>query len=168
MELTKTSAEQRLANLGMDDMPVTEFFPTPTPVAPNWFSKYRTVRQEFVRSLTDSIEELAFLNLSQNDFTDLIMGRRMPNNLCVRMRVPLAWGGKLEISNMFLCRTFPHSHNLDQFIIEQNGNKKIWLPAPAKKIYVPAHMATNGPGGNATEDRLAQMAAQIAASRGME
>ena len=44
----------------------------------------------------------------------------------------------------------------------------IWLPNPAKKIYVPAHTAGGGDGGNATEDRLSQMAAQIAQSRGME
>ena len=37
-----------------------------------------------------------------------------------------------------------------------------------KKIYIPAHTAGGGEGGNATEDRLAQMAAQFAASRGME
>jgi len=99
---------------------------------------------------------------------DLIMGRRMPENLSVRFRVPLVWGGKLEIDNLFMCMTFPHAHNMDRFIIEQSGNDVIWLPNPAKKIYIPVHMANGGDGGNATEDRLSQMAAQIATSRGME
>ncbi|MBD5388750.1 hypothetical protein HDR63_00660 [bacterium] len=168
MEWTKTSAEQRIAALGMDDMPLMEFTPISAPVAADWFPKYRAARRAFIQSLTDSIEEIAFLGLSQTEFTDLLMGRRMPVNLCVRTRVPITWGGAIDPSNMFMCRTFPHSHNMDRFIIEQNGAKQIWLPNPVKKIYVPAHTASGGTGGNATEDRLAQMAAQIASSRGME
>ena len=99
---------------------------------------------------------------------DLIMGRRMPENLSVRFRVPLVWGGTLDIDNLFMCMTFPHSHNMDRFIIEQSGNDIIWMPNPAKKVYLPAHMMNGGDGGNATSDRLSQLAAQIAASRGME
>lgn len=168
MQLRKASAEKRLVDLFMDDMPVVEFIPQESAVAPDWFVKYKTLRRDFMRSLTDSIEDLAFLNLSQDEFMGLIMGRSMPANLSLRLRVPLVWGGKLEIENVFLCRTFPHSHNLDRFIIEQAGSNTIWLPNPARKVYVPAHTASGGDGGNATEDRLSQMAAQIAASRGME
>lgn len=167
-QLRKAAAEKRLADLYMDDLPVMEFTATDKAVSPDWFVKYKALRREFMRSLTDSVEELAFLNLSQDEFMGLIMGRAMPANLSIRLRVPLVWGGKLETSNMFLCRTFPHSHNMDRFIIEQAGNPTIWLPNPARKVYVPAHTASGGDGGNATEDRLSQMAAQIAAGRGME
>ena len=45
--------------------------------------------------------------------------------------------GELSIENMFLCKTFPHSYNMDRFIISQSGNDLIWLPNPAKKIYLP-------------------------------
>lgn len=168
MELTQSSAQKRLADLHMDDMPVMEFTPTPAAVAPDWYPRYRQLRREFMKSLIDSVEDLAFLNLSQDEFMDLIMGKKMPKNLTIRLRVPLTWGGKLSLDNMFLCRTFPHSHNMDRFIIDQGDAKKIWLPNPAHKVYVPAHTASGGDGGNATEDRLAQMAAQIAAGRGME
>ena len=78
------------------------------------------------------------------------------------MRIPPTIGGELSINNMFLCRTFPHSHRLDRFIIEQSGNDTLWLPNPARAIYTPTHTASVGTGGNATSDRLAQMAAQIA------
>lgn len=167
--MTQTAAEQRLAALGLDDMPVMEFCPRACAVKPDWFEKYRQLRHEFMRSLmSDSIQELAFINLSQDEFQALIMGQRMPANMSLRFRVPLNWGGELAIDNLFMCRTFPHSHNLDRFIIEQNGGEKIWLPNPAKKVYVPAHTAGGGDGGNATSDRLAQMAAQLAANRGME
>jgi hypothetical protein len=167
-QMRKAAAEKRLADLFMDDLPVMEFTVAQSAVAPDWFAKYKTLRREFMRSLRDSVEDLAFVNLSQDEFMDLIMGRRMPDNLSVRLRVPLIWGGRLDLDNMFLCKTFPHSHNMDRFIIEQAGNQTIWLPNPAKKIYLPAHAASGGPGGNATEDRLAQMAAQLASNRGLE
>lgn len=121
-----------------------------------------------MQSLGESIEELAFMNLSQEEFMDLLMGRALPANTSIRMRVPICWGGEISPDNMFMCSTFPHSQNIDRFIIGQAGNETIWLPSPAKKIYIPAHTAGGGEGGNATEDRLAQMAAQFAVSRGME
>lgn len=168
MQFNRERAESRIKALGMDDMPLVEFTPMPARVAPDWFTKYRETARKFIMSLTDSVDSLAFMNLSQDEFMGLVMGRAMPQNMSVRLRVPLKWGGKIEIDNMFLCRTFPHSHNLDRFILEQSDAKTFWLPAPAKKVYVPAHMASGGDGGNATEDRLSQMAAQIAADRGME
>lgn len=168
MRMNKSSAEKRLTDLFMDDLPIMEFTPTDAVVAPDWFAKYKTLRREFMRSLTDSVEDLAFMNLSQDEFMGLIMGNKMPENLSIRFRVPLVWGGKLELENLFLCRTFPASHNMDRFIIEQYGCDVLWLPAPAKKIYLPAHMAGGGDGGNATEDRLSQLAAQLASNRGME
>lgn len=166
MQLTQAAAENRIADLGMDDLPVIPVRPAPHVVAPDWFKKYHDLVHEFTASLTDSIQELAFLNLPQSDFVDLVMGRRMPENLSVRFRVPLVWGGKLEISNLFMCMTFPHAHNMDRFIIEQTGNDIVWLPDPAKKIYIPAHMANGGDGGNATEDRFSQLLS--AQSHGME
>ena len=168
MQLTKSSAEKRLADLFMDDLPVMEFTVNTVNVAPDWFVKYKSLRRDFMKSLTDSIESLAFLNLTQDEFMGLIMGHTMPKNLSIRFRVPLVWGGRLDIDNMFLCRTFPHSHNMDRFIIEQMDSKTLWLPNPAKKVYVPAHTAGGGDGGNATEDRLSQLAAQLAAGRGMD
>lgn len=168
MQLSQANAENRIADLGMDDLPLEQMRPTTHPVTPDWFKKYHELVHEFAKSLTDSIQDIAFLNLPQDDFIDLIMGRRMPENLSVRFRVPLVWGGKLEIENLFMCMTFPHAHNMDRFIIEQSGNDIIWLPNPAKKIYIPAHMANGGDGGNTTEDRLSQIAAQMATSRGME
>ena len=116
-------------------------------------------------SLTDSVQELVFMNIKQDDFMELIMGRKLPENLSIRFRIPLVWGGKLELENLFMCRTFPQSHNLDLFIIDQQGNDNIWLPNPAKKVYVPTHTASGGDGGNATEDRLSQLAAQLANDR---
>ena len=55
---------------------------------------------------------------------------------------------------------------MDRFIISQSGNDIIWLPDPAKKIYLPVSTISGGDGGNATEDRLTEtIAAQIAADR---
>lgn len=169
MQLSQDAAEQRIADLGMDDMPLEPLRPTPHQIAPDWFKRYHELVHAFTTTLTDSIQELAIsLNLSQQDFIDLIMGRRIPTNLSVRFRVPLVWGGKLEIDNLFMCLTFPYSHNMDRFIIEQAGNDVIWLPNPSKKIYIPTHLGGIGDGGNATQDRLSEIAAQIATSRGME
>lgn len=168
MQINESVAEKRIADLGMDDLPLVLLRPETHAVSPDWFKKYHDLVHEFAMSLTDSVQELAFMNLAQDDFIDLIMGRRMPENLSVRFRIPLIWGGKLEIDNLFLCITFPHSHNMDRFIIEQSGNDSIWMPNPAKKVYLPSHMMNGGDGGNATSDRLSQLAAQIASSRGME
>lgn len=153
----------------MDDMPLVEITPQTVQVPADWFQKYRALRRQFMNSLMqDSIQDLAFMNLGSDELQDLMMGRRLPANTSLRFRVPLIWGGKLSVDNMFMCRTFPHSHNMDRFLIEQAGNEKIWLPNPAHKVYVPAHTASGGDGGNATSDRLAQMAAQLANNRGME
>ena len=168
MQYNETTALKRLADLFMDDMPVTQVAAKPYPVAPDWFAKYKTLRRDFMKSLSDSIEDLSFLNLSREEFMALILGQATPENFSLRLRVPLQFGGKLEITNMFACKTFPHSYNLDRFIIEQAGSATLWLPNPARKIYIPAHTTGGGDGGNATSDRLSQMAAQIAADRGME
>ncbi len=165
MQLTQGAAEKILSDMGMSDMPITQIQPTPRPISPDWFSRYKKLCMEFITSLTDSVETLAFMNLTQDEFMNLIMGHSIPQNISFRFRTPLVWGGKLEIDNMFMCWTFPHSHNLDRFIIGQSDAQTIWLPNPAKKIYLPAHTAGGGDGGNATEDRLAQMGAQLAGGR---
>ena len=168
MKMNQSAAERRLSDLGLGDVPIIAIRPTPAMVPADWFARWRKLTREFAMSLTDSIEELAFLNLPRDDFMKLIMGNGVPENLSIRFRVPLVWGGKLELDNMFMCRTFPHANNMDRFITEQSGADEIWLPNPAKKVYLPANSAAGGDGGNATEDRLSQIAAQIAASRGME
>lgn len=168
MQLNRSSAEKIMADMGMSDMPLIQMRPSPAKIAPDWFAKYKNARHAFMRSLADSVEELALMSLSQDDFINLITGRTMPANMSIRMRTPMAWGGEIIPENMFMCTTFPHSQDLDRFILGQSGNEVIWMPNPAKKIYLPAHTAGGGDGGNATEDRLSQIAAQIAADRGME
>lgn len=168
MQLSQASAEKIMADMNMDDMPLIMVRPTNTSLPTDWLSKYKMARQKFMTSLTDAVEELVFLNLGQQEFMDLLTGRSIPENMSIRMRVPIFWGGEIAPENMFMCSTFPHSQNIDRFIIAQIGYEAVWVPNPAKKVYVSAHTTGGGDGGNATEDRLAQMAAQIAASRGME
>ncbi len=161
MKISESTAIARISDLGMDDMPVVEYTPKPTKLPENWFTKYRELCHKFMESLTECSTEIAFMNLSQNEFMALITGRALPRNTSIRWRIPITMGGEMSIDNMFLCRTFPHSQNLDRFILEQSGNETIWLPNPAKAIYVPSHTASGGAGGNATSDRLSQMAAQL-------
>ncbi len=168
MQWSKETALQKLAAMNMDDLPVTLVRPIQSAVPPDWFTQYRKLAREFMTTLTDSVDTLAVMNLTQEEFMGLLMGRRLPENLSIRFRTPLMWGGKLDVGNLFMCQTFPFAHNMDKFIIAQAANSEIWIPDPAKKIYMPSHLAGGGDGGNATEDRLAQMAAQMAASRGME
>ena len=165
MQISKETAEKKLAGMNMKDMPLMNITPSLCTVSPDWFKTYKKLCREFMSSLTDSVQELVFMNIKQDDFMELIMGRKLPENLSIRFRIPLVWGGKLELENLFMCRTFPQSHNLDLFIIDQQGNDTIWLPNPAKKVYVPTHTASGGDGGNATEDRLSQLAAQLANDR---
>ena len=167
MQMTQTDAEKRLSEMHMSDMPGMEFARAGAHVDSDWFVKYKKLCHEFMMSLTDSVEGLVMLNLTQDEFMALIMGRAVPANTSFRLRVPLTWGGKLDISNMFMCRTFPTSMRLDEFIIEQSGARTVWLPNPAGKVYVPQHNISGGDGGNATSDRLSQIAAQIVAARGM-
>ncbi len=168
MQLNEDSAKKLLTDMNMADMPIIEFQPKAAKVAQDWFKKYKNLCYEFIESLSDSVEELAFMNLNQQEFMALIMGQKIPQNLSIRFKIPLIWGGQLDINNLFMCWTFPYSHRLDTFIMKQNGANTIWLPNPTKKIYVPIHNTSGGDGGNATEDRLSQIAAQIAAARGME
>lgn len=162
MKISETNAIARISDLGMDDMPLIEYTPQQTTLPPDWFQKYHELCYKFMQSLTDCGTELAFMNLSQKEFMELLSGRALPRNTSIRWRIPIMLGGDISIDNMFLCRTFPHSHKLDRFILEQSGNETLWLPNPAHKIYVTTHTATGGTGGNATSDRLAQMASQIA------
>ena len=141
MQISKETAEKKLAGMNMKDMPLMNITPSLCTVSPDWFKTYKKLCREFMSSLTDSVQELVFMNIKQDDFMELIMGRKLPENLSIRFRIPLVWGGKLELENLFMCRTFPQSHNLDLFIIDQQGNDNIWLPNPAKKVYVPTHTA---------------------------
>lgn len=166
MQYTQHSAQERLADFGMDDMPVMEYVPTRCIIDKDWFQKYSALRRAFLSSLSDSIQEIAFMNLSQEEFINLVMGRELPENLSIRLKVPLLWGGKLELNNMFLCSTFPNSFNLDRFLIEQKDAKTVFLPNPEKKIYLTTHTGGGGDGGNATSDRLSQIAANFMSGRG--
>ena len=164
MQWTQATAEKRLEELKMSDMPIVPTRPDAVSVSPDWFQKYKEICHEFMRSLSDSVQELALMNLSRDEFMGLLMGREIPDNLSIRFRIPLVWGGKLSVDNLFMCFTFPISQNLDRFIIEQSGNDTIWLPNPEKKIYLPIHSTLAGNGGNAVADRLSQMAANIASN----
>ena len=165
MQWTEGTAEKRLAELKMSDLPVMSVSPKKTTVDTDWFQKYKELCKQFTRSLTDCVQELSLMNLNRDEFMGLLMGREIPANLSIRFKVPLFWGGKLELDNMFMCYTFPISHNLDRFIIEQSGNDIIWLPNPARKIYLPIHSTLTGNGGNAVSDRLSQMSANKTAGR---
>lgn len=167
-QLTHDSAEKKLSDMGMGDMPVTEYRPVNPCVCADWFLQYKKLCREFIKTLTDSVDQLAMLNLTQDEFLALIMGRAIPPNMSFRFRIPLTLGGTLDTNNIFMCRTFPHSHQLDIFLINQYGADTIWLPNPTSKVYVPSYNTSGGDGGNATSDRLSQIAAQIIASRGME
>ena len=158
MQYNQHTALERLAKLGMDDMPVMEYVPTRCNMDSDWFRKYVSLRREFISSLTDSFEEITFMNLTQDEFIQLITGKSLPENTSIRFKIPLLWGGELSIDNMFLCWTFPHSHNMDRFIIEQSDAATIFLPNPAKKIYLTSHTGGGGPGGNSASDRLSQTA----------
>lgn len=168
MQLNEDSAMMKLASYGIDDMPVMEYTPTKCILEKDWFKQYSALRRKFMESLTDSFEEIAFMNLSEPEFMNLIMGKALPDNTSIRFKIPLVWGGKMDIDNMFLCSTFPHSQNLDRFIIDQSDAKTVFLPNPSKKIYIPTHLAGGGPGGNAATDRLTLAAINYASSRGNE
>ncbi len=167
MQMTSDFANARIAALGMDDMPLMEITPGACRLDADWFIKYKQLARRFMGTLTDSVEELAFMNLTQDEFMGLVMGQQLPQNLSFRFRVPLMLGGKMEIENMFLCHTFPYSQNMDRFLIEQTGAQTIWVPNPAKKIYISSHTGGGGDGGNATEDRLSQIAASMSAGHDM-
>ena len=168
MQLNEHSAMERLAALGLDDMPILAYTPKNCSLDSDWFKKYSALRREFLSSLSDSLEEIAFMNLPQNEFINLIMGQSLPDNLSIRFRIPLLWGGELSIKNMFLCLTFPHSYNMDRFIIEQSDARTIYLPNPEKKVYLTTHTGGGGTGGNATSDRLSQAAFNAMSGRGNE
>ena len=165
--MTKSDAERRLAEFLMEDMPIVEIPARVIAVAQDWFQKLKSTRREFMESTMDSIQELSFLNLSQDAFMGLMRGRELPENLSIRFRRPLEYGGDVSVDNMFMCPRFPYGHNLDRFLAEQSGAGTLWIPNPAKKIYVPTNLLGGGDGGNATSDRLSALAAQIAADRGM-
>jgi hypothetical protein len=159
---TKRDAEARLAQFLMDDMPIEECPAVPSPLPRDWFAVFRAARVEFMESLGESIPELALLNLSREDFMDLLSGRRIPENLAIKFRRPVLYGGLLAPDNMFLMPLFPTGFNLDIFMAEQSGQGRIFYPNPTRKVYVSVQMLSGGDGGNATADRLAQgFAAQM-------
>ena len=168
MQLNAGTAEKKLLELGIKDMPLIEHTPKRTSIPTDWFAQYKKLCHEFMISLSDCIEELALMDLPQDDFMDLITGAKISENLSIRFRIPLMLDGDLCIDNMFMCKTFPHSYNMDRFIISQSGNDTIWLPNPNKKIYLPVSTLGGGEGGNGTEDRITEtIASQLASDRDM-
>lgn len=168
MQMTQTAAEKIIADMGMDDMPLILVHPEHVSLGPDWFAQYKNEIRKFLLSLNDSVQDLAFMNLTQDGFMGLLTGNAIPDNTSIRFRIPPMFGGAINMENMFMCATFPFAHNMDRFIIMQCGNDAIWLPNPAKKIYIPTHLTTGGDGGNATSDRLSQLAAQLAGEHGIE
>lgn len=159
---SKQDAERRLAQFLMDDMPLGECKALPAHLPGDWFMRFRRARAEFLGSLEDSIQELALLNLQRDDFMDLLTAKRLPENLCLRFRRPILYGGEISAGNMFLMMNFPYGINMDAFMAAQSGQDDIWYPDPEKKIYVSLHVISSAAGGNATSDRLAQgFAAQV-------
>ena len=142
MKISETNAIARISELGMDDMPLIEYTPKPKLLPNDWFMRYRALCHEFMESLSNYATEIAFMNLSQNEFMGLLTGRALPRNTSIRWRIPITLGGEMSIENMFLCRTFPNSHRLDRFIMEQTGHETLWLPNPEKAVYVTTHTAT--------------------------
>ncbi|MDR1071657.1 MAG: hypothetical protein LBL21_03385 [Rickettsiales bacterium] len=164
---TKRDAEARLAQFLMDDLPMDECPAVPAPLPNDWFAQFRAARIVFMESLSESIQELALLNLSREDFISLLSGQHIPENLTVKFRRPVLYGGGINPDNMFLMQMFPAGFNLDIFMAEQAGQGQVFYPNPAKRVYVSVRTISGGDGGNATSDRLAQgFAAQ--ASQGRE
>jgi hypothetical protein len=161
----KRDAEARLAGLFIDDLPLESCPAAPVPFPADWFPRFRRARAAFLESLGDSISELALLNLAKNDFMGLLTAQRIPENLCVKFRRPMLYGGEIAPENMFLTPLFPSGMNIDVFMAEQSGQGEIWYPNPAKKIYVSVSVISGGEGGNATSDRLAQSFAHMAQER---
>lgn len=164
MQLNKESAQKKLQEYNIDDMQLMPVSSVQTKLPLDWFIKYKTICHEFMESLSDSIDDLIFMNLDQNVLISLLYNHILPNELSIRHKIPLLYGGENSVNNLFLYKTFPISYKLDCFILEQANNDIIWIPSPAKKVYTPVHIATGGPGGNATTDILTQIAAQISSS----
>jgi len=158
-------AEAILDSMGITGMPLSMCPARPSQLPSDWFQKFSEMRKKFMKSLDDSIAEIAMINLSQDDFMDLLRGRRIPENLTVRLRRPLVFGGAIEASNMFLTPLFVTGINLDIFMTEQMGQSEIYYPDPAKKVFVAGAGPMAGAGGNAAADRLAQGFAAMAQGR---
>ena len=126
--------------------------------------------QWFINSKIENIKPYLrpMSSMTEKEFINLIMGKTLPENLSIRFRIPILWGGALDISNMFLCWTFPHAYNMDRFIIEQSDATTIYLPNPEKKVYLTSHTGGGGAGGNSTSDRLTQAAFNAISGRGNE
>ena len=67
MKLSETAAEKIISDMGMGDLPLVEMQPIPSPVAPDWFVRYKELCQKFLLSLTDSVDTLAFMNFSESE-----------------------------------------------------------------------------------------------------
>lgn len=148
MKMTKETATKKLSLLFMEDMPIIEHKVILTKLSSDWFDKYKKIRNDFLKKIINSLDELFWLNLSEKSIIDLLTKEKIPNNISLRFRVPIIYGGEISIKNMFLCKTFPHSYNIDKFLSEQIGEEKIWLPNPEKDIYIPIHTSGTSGGGN--------------------
>ena len=62
MQLNQNTAEKLLEELGIKNMPLISIRPVYTNVSADWFSIYKRLCRQFMTSLTDSVETLAFMN----------------------------------------------------------------------------------------------------------
>lgn len=87
MQFNKDTALDKLSELGMEDMPVMEYQPTKCILNKDWFTQYTTLRKTFLSSLIDSIEDIVFMNLPQEEYINLVTGQSIPENLSIRFRI---------------------------------------------------------------------------------
>ena len=79
MKMTKEFAEKRLSFLFMEDMPIIEHKIVITKLSSDWFSNYKKVRSNFLKKITNSLDELFWLNLSEKSIMDLLTKEKIPN-----------------------------------------------------------------------------------------
>lgn len=145
-----TDAKQLLKKLNIYNVDVQKWIVKKINLDKNWYKAYTKIKTEFLFSLSDSIELLYYMNLSQEEIFETIMGKKIPNGISIKFKIPLFLGGELNVNNLYLCRTFPFSFNIDLFIMEQMENKEIFIPCINKKIYDPLSSSNIG-GGTSNE-----------------
>ncbi len=174
--------EQKLKDFGMDDLPVQHVSFRPVTLDSDWYVKFKKIRREFLQSLSDSVEELMLMNLSMPMLMGLLQNMELPENLSIKFKRPLMYGGEISVDNMYLVAMHPYGQLLDRFLIDQAMDymakmgktptagydyaPELFVPNPAKKVYVPTlRSMNNGAGGNTTSDRMSEIASAIVAQQ---
>lgn len=166
----------QIAKIGLPEMPIERVLLADASARWAW-GEPRAVAQKLLRfAYYEKIPDLAQAGFPIEVVASLGRGE-FPENLSVAFKTPAAYGGRLDLANMFLIARYPFREMLDKFydmqVLEYNHElygdapgalalpPEMFVAAPKGIVFLPALRGFTSAGGNATTDRMTEIGSTL-------